>query len=175
MNLPIVSSAFISALAVSMSLSGSAHAEAPSFSGEWTHTGGKAEAEQRKKAIETMTKDLNVFVRGKARGKLGEQTAPAKMLKLEVDEESMKLTRDGKAMKLQLGADPIVVKKNGKEGRVTARRKGNTLIVTTAGDNGRRVATYSISPDGQKLYISMTMKSKKLDGALAYKETYSRK
>ena len=145
-----------------------------SFTGVWRSKADKREKQQRLKAIEAATADMSIFIRGTARKRLGKGTAPPARMRLVVEGKRFTVARDGKSFSLQLGANPITVKKDGKQAKVSARREGATIVVESQGEKGRRVTRYALSSDGTCLTMSVRMRGKKLSGVLAFKATFRR-
>jgi hypothetical protein len=145
------------------------------FTGGWLHAGQAKEEKQRLDAIKAMTSEMSVFIRGTARKRLAKRTAPARELRLRVDGERFEVSRSGHKVSLRLGAKPVAFERNGKRGKLSARRDGKRIVVVAEGDNGKRVTTYALSADGKVLTVSVVMSGKKLPKSLAYRSTYRRR
>ena len=144
------------------------------FTGVWRHAGNADEDKQRRKVIEAATEDLSFFVRGTARDRLTERTKPAPEVKLVVDDQHIELAGKEKTISLRFGAKPITIKKDGKEGKLSARRDGKRIVISSQGEKGRRDTTYTLSPDGKKLTVSVRMIGERLSAPLAFRTTYRR-
>ena len=153
-----------------------AEADQSAWTGVWTYMGDAGEQRQRQEAIETVTKSLPSFVRSKARKKLEERMQPPPELSLKVEGGNVELSRGGgKTMSLRIGAEPVTVEKDGKQAKASARIEGDKLIILTDGDKGQRRASYALSPDKNRLKVSVQMKGKRLSEPLAFHSTYLRK
>ena len=145
------------------------------FSGVWRHSGDAVERKQRLKAVEEATKDLSFFIRGTARDRLGERTAPPAELKLQVKGEEVTLFRNGKSISLRLDGPPHIIERDGKTAKLSVRFEGGKLILLSAGEKGQRVTTYALSPDGKRLTQSIEMTGGRLSTPLAYRASFVRK
>ena len=184
----IVSIAALLALITSLGLSRTSTAEparaasAPSFSGEsmpgysgiWRNATSKDEEKARHEAIKKVTEDVPFFARGRVRDRLGERTKPAEQLTLKVSGDQVELSGQGAPLMLRLNAKPIEIKRNGKQGRVSAQLKAQQIVIISEGEKGKRIATYSLSTDQRRLTVSVQMLNDKLAGALGYRSTYTR-
>ena len=181
-KLPVNSSLLVVAAAAAaiMVPAGPAEAEssvprAADFGGTWRHVGDAREAEQRKQAIERATEDLSIFVRGMARDRIAERTAPSSELMIEVVGGRLKLSgKGGKSLSVELGGKPTILSKDGKKGTVSARMDDGRLVVVTKGEGSQRTATYALSSDRGRLSVTIRMKGGKLPGVLEYRSTYRR-
>ncbi|MBK6689860.1 MAG: hypothetical protein IPG45_35675 [Deltaproteobacteria bacterium] len=161
---------------VSMATTAAAADGAPSaFQGVWRHSPGAQEEQLRVQAIETATKDLGLLVRDRARQRLNERTTPASELKLLLEGDRLEISRQGNSLVLRLGAEPILVQRDGDEGRLSARVDGQTIVVTSQDEQGSRVTTYALSPDGKQLTLSVRLTGSRLSSPLIYRSTYVRK
>ena len=165
-------------MAVSYALSVAAK-EAPAdrndFSGIWAHAGDRKETEQRRLAIEAVTEDLPFFIRGTARERLTERTAPPPELQLTVDKDRFDITRDGKSVSLRFEAKPIMIEQNGKRGLVSVRYEQERIVVVSEGDKSKRLTKYALSPERNRLTMSVSMTGESLSGPLIFQSTYRRK
>jgi hypothetical protein len=141
----------------------------------WLHAGDGEEEQLRRQAIEAATKGMSVFVRGKARRRLEDRTAPPRELVVMVQDERVELSRDGDTMSLPLGAEPVTREKNGQSGALSAHFDDERMVVSSEGKKGKRVTTYALSPDGTRLTLSVRLTAERLSGPLVYQSTYRRK
>jgi hypothetical protein len=156
-----------------------ASAESPrtAFTGGWLHSGQDKDKEekQRLKAIQQMTSKMSVFMRGIARKRLAKRTAPPRELRLSVDGDRFELSASGHKIALRLGAKPVAFERDGKRGKLSARRDGARIVVVASSDKGKRATTYALSADGRRLTVSVVMSGKRLPKPLAYRSTYRRR
>ena len=154
-----------------------AEAEVPgpscaSFSGVWTYAGKPDEGKRRRAAIEAATKDLSFFIRGTARGRLEERTAPPDRLTIAIEGDRLAISNGRDELSLRFDAEPVTREKNGRKGKLSARCEGGRIVVVTEGKKGRREATYTLSPDGRQLTLSARMAGERLSAPLDYESTY---
>lgn len=145
------------------------------FTGVWRLAADAQEERRRLQAIELATADLSFLIRGTARERLGTRTAPPPELRLEVEGDRLTLSRGGKSLSLRLGGAPVTMAKEGKQGTVSARREGATIVVESNGDNGKMVTSFGLSPDGRRLTRTLRIASERLSRPLVYSSTYLRR
>lgn len=145
------------------------------MSGTWLHSSDAAEEKARKKAIDKAADSAPRMARGKVRKKLTQRTNPPAEFTIELTGEAFNITRAGNSMKLEFGAAPKSVGKGDKSGKVSARKAGDVVTVTSKGSNGTLTSTYRLSADGNKLIRSTKMVSDKLDTPIAFDTSYRRK
>ena len=145
------------------------------FTGTWTYVEDAQETKRRQAAIEAATQDLSVFVRGQARERLRTRTTPPPLLKLVVDGEQLELTRGAASMTLGLGGAPKTVEVDGDRAVLSARLEGDRIVVTSQGDNGERVSTYTLASDTKHLTVSVRLRGERLGQPIVYRETYVRR
>jgi hypothetical protein len=146
-----------------------------SFSGEWVHAGDCKEAEQRRQAIDAVTKDIPSFFRDTVRKRLDEQTAPPPNVNIIVEGDRIEITRDGSTVSLRIGAKAITMKRNGKRFDVSVKSDGNRFTVVSEGEKGKLVTKYWISPNHKVLTMSVHMTGERLSGSLVFQSTYRRR
>ncbi len=149
--------------------------QAAFFNGVWVHAGDREEEEERRKAIETTVNRLSVFVRGTARQRLTERTTPAPELELGVEGERLQLSSGEERVSLRLGARPVTIERDRRRGDMSARFDGQRLIVVSEREDGKRETTYTLSPDRQRLTLSVRLSGERLPGPLGFQATYRRK
>jgi len=147
----------------------------PKLAGEWQYAGDKKEQAQRLAAIEKVTENIGTFVRGRARSKLREQTTPSPRLTIKVNEDRIALYRENKNTELKLGGKPKKVQ--GPQGKVllNAVTRGNGFAIVSKTEKGARTSVYSVSEDGTRLTVAVSMSGERLKTPLAYSTTYQRK
>ena len=144
------------------------------FDGVWRHAPGPEETRRRQASIEAATEDLSIFMRGKARDRLDERTTPPRVLQLQVRDDRVELSRDGKSVSLRVGAKPVTVERNGQRAILSVRLDRAQLVLHSKGERGERTTTYALSPDGRGLTMSVRMTSERLGAPLEYRSTYRR-
>lgn len=145
------------------------------LSGTWTYAGDETEEQKRKTSIEAATQSVPGFFRGRVRNQLSDRTKPVSELELAVQGEQVRFSGDGHKLSLKAGDEPVRIKQDGKTGEVSVRFEGTYLVLTSAGDKGQRVTTYSVSSDGDELTVAVRMSGEKLSSPIVYRSTYRRK
>jgi hypothetical protein len=145
------------------------------FTGYWIYTNSKSEEQQRRREIEAVTNEVPSFMRGIARKRLIDQTAPPRKFKLEVDGNQFKIVHDGIKISLTFNAKPKTIEQNGEKGKISVRYDGEHIIVVSKGENGRRVSKYELTPDRNQLAMYVEIVSERLNKPLAFQATYRRK
>jgi hypothetical protein len=151
---------------------GLAHAEsALQLVGTWTYAGNKEEKRARVSAIEAATKELNMFKRGTARGRLIASTEPAPRIDIPFGGKELRLDRGGESVRLPLDKSPIRVKGDDGEAVLRARRDGEKVVVVSKTGRAERTITYA--REGAKLVLSVKLKLVALSKPVHYKLTYT--
>jgi len=141
-----------------------------SLSGHWRAAETKVQEEQRHDAIDHVTEDMGRFKRGKARGRLKEQTSPPAELVIRMTDSTVTLNAGDQHIEFELGGDPIEIEGRNGSSSTTAKVDGDRLVVRYSGDKGERTVAYQA--DGEDLLVEVTMTGDKLDGPLTYITTY---
>ncbi len=139
-----------------------------SLVGRWRSDESAQAKRQRLEAIDEVTTDLSVFVRGRARSSLAERTAPSSTLLISVIGRRVKIVSSDRQIELDLSGAPTEV--SGSQVRATV--EGERLIITAQGDNGERTTEYRC--EGTNLAMAVTINSDKLAGPLNCVTTYTR-
>jgi hypothetical protein len=147
----------------------------PGVTGAWVYAGDKKEAEKLDQAINAVTAELPFYMRGLARDRITEQTAPPAELIYAVKNDKFIITRDDETVSLRFGAQPVTMEKDGKSGLMSARIDGDRIVVVSEGEEGRIMTAYGLSSDSKILTLFVQMSAKRLAGPLKYQLTYRRK
>ncbi len=149
--------------------------ERETFTGTWVNAENVEEEEKRQRAIKKLTNDMPGIMRRIAKKRLDERTTPPKEIGIKVVEDRVEFMLDNNTISLQFGAKPITVKRNGNQGKVSARFDDGKIVVTSVGNNGKRTTTYTLSEDMETLTRSLHMKGDRLPRALVCQATYRQK
>lgn len=150
--------------------------EAPGLSGTWVHRKDPEEAKARKAAIESVVSDLSSFIRGRARDKLEERTAPAPAFNLKLTEDHVSITRGDETLRLELDAAPVTKKRGGQTAKVSAQRQADGgVTIVSAGEKGRIVRTYVRGAQADRLRVETRMTGERLGKPLAFTTSYRRR
>ncbi len=170
---PLASAA---AVALWFLLSGPATSHAQdAMSGTWRYAGSEAERAQREEAVRAATEPMSFLIRGTARDRLMEATAPRPRIHVAVAGDRVELRADGSPrVVLTVGGPEVTVEGERGRGRMRATRRSGLLTVTAQGERGTRTATYQISEDGGWLYVDVHLRGDRLPEPLVYRLTYRR-
>jgi hypothetical protein len=143
-----------------------------SISGHWQAAETEEQEKERHEAIETVTKEMSRFKRGKARGRLKERTSPPANLTIEMTDSTVTITSGDKRVELVLDGDPIEIE--GDQGTLltTAKMMDERLVVEYRGDKGVRTVSYHLV--GTDLMVDVTTTNDQFDGPLTFVTTYVR-
>lgn len=127
-------------------------------------------------AIEEAVRGMNFITRPIARGRLTRTNEPYRSVRLAYDDEQVWIKTDDR--------DPIVTPANGapikwrredgEEFDVSTEWENGRLEQTFVAGDGRRVNTYSVSPNGQTMTMTVTITSPKLSADLVYRLVFDR-
>lgn len=148
-------------------------AQLAELDGQWQAAETADEAAERQKAIKQAASSFPPMARGKAKNRLNERTAPAPNLEIAVDGKRVHLIRDGRALELELGAEPKVVEQDGKQVQISAIEEGGHLVVQSQSEDGNRTATYRTVDTGH-MRLEVRINGGRLKSPLVYAQTYSR-
>lgn len=150
-------------------------AQDATLTGVWTHSRDAKEQAQRYGAIDQVTKKMNRLIQGRAREALREKTTPHSTIEL-IDERD-RVTFSGKNHHVTFKTDGTPTRVNNERGAATirAQRKKERLILTSQGkDGGVQTTVHSLSEDGTRLILYVSITAKMFKSPIRYKTTYHR-
>ncbi len=155
-----------------------AAAEDPSarLSGNFRYVGGERQRAALRDAIEKAVEQLNWVIRGIGRSRLEAVTKIPPAVRYEVGSSTIKMTYFGRPT-MEAPADGSFVSRTDPQGKpmqVSFSIKGDTLVQIFKGENGVRTNKVSVSEDGSRLTVRVSIKSNRLQDPLKYKLTYKR-
>ena len=154
-------------------LAGLGAAGTPDLNGTWTYAGGPVEERARLAAIDKVTASMRGFMKGKARGKLKERTAPPKTVRIQIEASNLTLRgQGGKTLSLEMGAAPIEIEGPNGRAKVSAKAIPDGFVVVDQSDKGDRTTTYRLAQEA--LLVSVRMTGDRLDGPLDYRMSFRR-
>lgn len=145
------------------------------FTGVWQHAKRADEEQQRQSAIKKATEDMSIFIRGTARDRLREKTAPPSELTLKVTGEDFTIVNQDRTVSLRLNGKPVTREKDGKRVTLSARSVRNQIVLVSKGEKAERTNTYTLSKDKMQLTMSVKMTGERLSAPVAYKASFKRK
>lgn len=150
-------------------------AQEPSISGSWRHLALPAEQESRYQAIDRATESIGGLMRGGARSRLRDATAPASELTIEDGGERVTLVTGGRRIVVSTDGSSTTVSGDSGGGTMQATRRDGRLVVTLRSDDATRTTVYRLSPDGARLTLEVSLTSGRLSGPVTYRVTYARR
>lgn len=169
----------ISTLLVALALAMPAFVQAqtgqtPSLRGSYTYDA--QESDNVNRAIETAVGRMNFVTRPIARGRLKKTNQPYQRVVIAHTQSEVTVTTDGRAsIKSPSNGTPIRWRReDGEMLNVSTEWENGQLEQTFAAEDGKRVNTYSLSADGRKLLMNVTITSPRLPRPLTYKLVYNR-
>lgn len=150
---------------------GVAHAQGSTPSLQGTYTVDSAASEDVDKAIERAIARMNVVKRPIARGRLKKTNQPYQQVVIEQTSSEVTTTIDNrKPITTPLTGTPIQwTREDGETFDVSTQWDNGTLKQTFKAEDGQRVNSFTLSPDGSVLTLDVTVTSSKLSRPLLYK------
>ena len=155
---------------------GSASAqEAPAtpFVGAWTYASQPADVIAQ--AIERGIDDMNFVTKPIARRRLRATNDPYSAVEIRVGGSEVTTVLEGRS--ITSPADGRAIQWRREDGEVlqvsTSLRNG-TLVQSFTAEDGSRENVYSVSPDGRRMTIQVTIRSERLPAPITYRLLYDR-
>ena len=143
------------------------------FAGEFTFSGGEAEREAMRQAVEDAVAEMNPLIRGIARDRLLASNAIPDAAKVHPEGDVVTIGFDDREYTASLGAGPIeVVGSSGDPLKLTHRLTGGKLVQDFVGDKGGRTNTLGVG--GETLTVDVRVHSTKLPKDVTYRMTFTR-
>lgn len=150
-------------------------AQEPMLSGTWRHLDLSAEQESRYSAIDRATESIGAFMRGGARSRLRDATAPDAQLTIEDEGERVTLVTGDRRVVAATDGSSIPVSGESGRGTLQVTRTEGRLVVTLRTDDATRTTVYRLSPDGTRLTLEVSLTSGRLSEPVRYRVTYARR
>jgi hypothetical protein len=150
---------------------GVAHAQGSTPSLQGTYTLDAAASDDVNKAIERAIARMNMVKRPVARGRLKKTNQPYQQVVIEQTSSEITTTMDNrKPITTPVTGTPIKwTREDGETFDVSTQWDNGKLKQTFKAEDGQRVNSFSISPDGSVLTLDVTVTSSKLSRPLLYK------
>ncbi len=144
------------------------------LAGEYAFSGGEAERQALRDAIDALVEEMNPLARGIARSRLLESNRIASRVAIGADGNAVTVSFDDRAYTATLGAAAIEVTGiDGKPVQLTHRFQGETLTQRFVGSQGARRNALDLR--GTKLRIHVVIESESLPKPLSYRLTYTKR
>ena len=167
-------SALVLALIATTAVTAGAQGGTPSLQGSYTYDASASD--NIKKAIDAAVAKMNFVTRPIARGRLTKTNQPYQQLEISYTDAQVTIKTDSRApIVTPANGTPIKwTREDGEKFDVNTRWDKGTLAETFSAEDGQRVNTFSISPDGSVLSMHVTVTSPKLSAPLTYTVKYRR-
>jgi len=150
-------------------------AQEATLTGVWECSRDANEQAQRYRAIDQVTNNMNRLIRGRAREMLRAKTAPQSTI--QITDAGDRVTFSGKKHRVTFKTDGTPTRVVSERGTATARaqREKEKLILTGRGkDGGVQTTIHSLSEDGTRLVLDVSITAKMFTIPIRYKSTYHR-
>jgi hypothetical protein len=144
------------------------------FPGRYAFSGGEAERQALRDAVDAVVAEMNPLVRSIARNRLLENNKIAREVGIAADGSKVTIAFDDRSYTAVLGAAAVeVTGVSGDKLRLTHRMQGKRLMQTFDGDKGSRRNVISVR--GSQLRVQVTVQSESLPDDLGYQLTFTRR
>lgn len=128
------------------------------------------------RAINDAVAKMNFVMRPVARGRLRKTNQPYQRVAISHTPQQVTVTTDGRApIVTPANGTPIDwTREDGEKLKVSTEWENSALEQTFRAEDGQRVNTYTISPDGRTLTMNVTITSGRLPKPLTYKLVFRR-
>ncbi len=146
------------------------------FSGNFRFVGGERQRAALRDVIDAAVEQLNFLIRGIGRSRLEAVTKIPPAVRYEIGSSTIKMTYFGRPT-VEAPADGSFVQRTDPQGKpmqVSFSLKGDTLVQKFKGDNGVRTNRVTVSEDGARLTVRVSLTSNRLKEPLKYTLSYKR-
>jgi hypothetical protein len=166
--------ALLWALAMVVSATGHAGAQASPFNGSFTLVAEQSDNVEQ--AINQAIGRMNIATRQIARPRLRRTNQPYQRVTIATTSSQVSITTDSRApITTAAAGTPIKwTREDGEVLDVSTTWDNNRLRQVFAAEDGRRENVYSLSPDGRTLTLNVTVTSGRLPQPLTYRLVYQR-
>jgi len=145
------------------------------FVGTWVHTGGSAEEQARRDAIEAAIADLPAMIRPMVRKKLTAGTAIVNSLTIEVAGSELTIGETGgESLTTPVDGSTVEVKRKGKTARVRREGVDGSLRKHAVMPDSWATIVFRLSEDGRTMTVLRQVGSDRLPKAVLFEATYTR-
>ncbi|HEX2190142.1 MAG TPA: hypothetical protein VHG51_14640 [Longimicrobiaceae bacterium] len=153
---------------------GSAAQAAASLNGTFTYNAQASDNVNA--AIDDAVARMNFVMRPVARGRLRKTNQPYQRVQISHNPQQVSVTMDGRpAIVTPANGTPMDwTREDGEKLKVSTEWENSALEQTFKAEDGQRVNSYTVSPDGRTLTMNVTVTSPRLPKPLTYKLVYNR-
>lgn len=165
---------FLAFLALVLALPAGARAQAPSIQGTFVYDASASDNVNQ--AIETAISRMNFVIRPIARGRLKKTNQPYHRIAISHTNSEISVKTDNRApiVTPANGTPKDWTREDGEKLKVSTEWENGKIVQTFRAEDGQRINTYSVSPDGSVLSMLVTIRSEKLPKPLTYTLRYRR-
>jgi hypothetical protein len=146
---------------------------ADAFVGSWTYADQPSDVIER--AIERGIDDMNFITKPIARRRLRATNNPYSTVEIRHAEGRITTVLEGRAISSPEDGSTIDWRReDGEMLRVATSIRNGTLVQSFTAEDGSREAVYSVSPDGRRLTMQVTIRSDRLPAPIVYRLLYDR-
>lgn len=164
----------VSGLALSMAAV-SVHADASALSGVYTYEPGRSQ--NISTAIDKTVAELGFGIRTFAKSRLNRLNQPYKTINIQAQPNTISFIYDNRAP-IVTPADGRVIKWTREDGEIinlSTKWNGDSLVKTYVAEDGERVNTYTLAPNGRDMQMSVKLTSSRLKSPLVYTLYYTKR
>ena len=152
---------------------------AASSSGRYVFAGGTREENRRREAVEAVVSEVNVMIRGLARDRILEGTAPKTPLDIHIDPSSNQGWLDSPSMPRiagPLNGSPFSWRTaKGDRNSVTMSWGSESLLVRFLGDGADSRYQYRFQPDQGRMTLAVVIRHRMMPSPLRFRQSYRRR
>ena len=149
--------------------------EAPAtpFVGSWTYASQPADVIEQ--AIERGIDDMNFVTKPIARRRLRATNDPYSTVEIRVGNAEVTTVLEGRSITSPADGRAIQWRReDGEVLQVSTSLRNASLVQSFTADDGSRENVYSVSPDGRRMTILVTIRSERLPAPITYRLLYDR-
>lgn len=146
------------------------------FTGTYKYAGGASQRAEVEAAIEAAAQQVNAVIRGIARKRLTESNPVRESIVIAVDGDKVAVTfTAGRTVRGVLGGPAIDwTSDSGKPVKVAFSLVKGRLVLNFTAEDGARRSTFTLNEAGDRLTMSVTISSERLETPMKYALTYRR-
>lgn len=147
------------------------------FAGTFVLSADRRELSSMDDSINRVVDQMNIFIREIARGEVHRRINPEQRIRFALrDERTLALSFDDWGpVEVRVGGGPLRTRgSTGEDVNITVRFGSGRLVQHTGNASGSRTNTFVLSPDQERLHMSVRIASNQLPSDIRYRLTYRR-
>ncbi|HEX7238944.1 MAG TPA: hypothetical protein VF263_01650 [Longimicrobiaceae bacterium] len=167
-----ISALLLALLAFALAVPSGARSQSASMNGTYTYDA--AASDNIETAIRDAASKLNPLIRGVARGRLRKTNEPYRRLVISHNAQQVSVVTDSRPAIVSPANGTAVAwtREDGEKLRVSTKWEGARLEQAFRAEDGQRVNSFTLSPDGRTLTMRVTVTSPRLKAPLTYNLVY---